>query len=309
MLDQRRGVAAGCSAVIIVLLTSACVIYGLDDRKNYNDDAVDDNERRAADATAALVRVAKLSPVRGGKAFDLPGGNVIEGGMGLCSPDQAKKYGHPPEAFWDEPNPAFCSGFKVGRRLIATAGHCVKSEEECRDTRIVFKFYKDDKKDSVPGKGIPAQNVYKCVGIFDEYRQGSGRSDWQVLKVDRDIAAPETTIRKSADGLIARGERLTVIGYPLGLPVKIASGAEVRQVKKNTFVANLDSYHGSSGSAVFNTAKLRNGELFVEGILVGGEKDFEAKPAGRCLISKRCPQDGCIGEHATVASEIEPALQ
>ena len=71
------------------------------------------------------------------------------------------------------------------------------------------------------------------------------------------------------------GERLTVVGHPAGLPVTISGGAAVQRHRPTFFSADLDTYQGNSGSPVFNSDRLRSGDLFVEGILVRGESDFE----------------------------------
>jgi hypothetical protein len=97
-------------------------------------------------------------------------------------------------------------------------------------------------------------------------------------------------------------DSVVVIGYPLGLPVKIADDAIVRSLGKGFFKANCDTYEGNSGSAVFDDAQLQKGHLLVDGILVRGEDDFARTTP--CFISKRCPFDGCRGEDITFASEI-----
>jgi V8-like Glu-specific endopeptidase len=75
------------------------------------------------------------------------------------------------------------------------------------------------------------------------------------------------TLRTS--GTPNQGDRLTVVGYPMGLPAKIAAGAVVREIRSAYLVANLDTYGGNSGSAVFSTDALESGTLRVEGVLVG----------------------------------------
>ncbi len=135
------------------------------------------------------------------------------------------------------------------------------------------------------------------------------RPDWRVVEVDRNIAAPQVTIRSSAEPEISPGTALTVIGYPLGLPIKIDSGAEVLEVFQSGFLLNSDTYHGHSGSPIFNNARLAQGELFVEGILHTGNPDFIRR--GACDVSRRYPEQGggpFGGEYATFASEIERAL-
>ena len=70
-------------------------------------------------------------------------------------------------------------------------------------------------------------------------------------------------------GEIQVGEPLCLIGHPWGLPTKVSHTAEVLKNDGLTwFMANLDSFEGNSGSAVFNEL---TGE--VEGILVRGKPD------------------------------------
>jgi hypothetical protein len=252
-------------------------IYGGDDRRDYYEPDVSLNGRLAIEATAALVEAHKLIPTEDDAFFELPSANVISGGVGLCTPEQAKALAKPEERYYDQPNPAFCSGFKVGPDLIATAGHCIASPAACEATRFVFGFYKAAAA-SAPQKRIAAGNIYKCVQIVGgEDGQGSDKSDWRVVRTDREIQAPQVNLRTSNSDHIKVGDPITVIGYPMGLPAKVAGNASVRSLSNSFFVANLDTYGGNSGSAVFNTGRLNQGELLAEGILVRGEADFEIK--------------------------------
>ena len=110
------------------------------------------------------------------------------------------------------------------------------------------------------------------------------------------------------EGKPALGTQLTVVGYPVGLPVVISDGATVQRHRPTFFSADLDTYQGNSGSPVFNSERLRAGELFAEGILVRGEDDFEQQAP--CQISKQCPLfTSCRGEDVTYSSLLEPALR
>jgi hypothetical protein len=64
------------------------------------------------------------------------------------------------------------------------------------------------------------------------------------------------------------------------------------------FRANLDTYGGNSGSAVFdaNTG-------VVEGILVRGENDFVTR--GSCRATNYCPANGCRGEDVTHITNVQ----
>ena len=109
--------------------------------------------------------------------------------------------------------------------------------------------------------------------------------------------------RADLEPKLSVGSELTVIGYPLGLPVKIANEGTVRGFGSGFLVTNLDTYEGNSGSAVLNSEELSKGRLLVEGILVRGENDFEMTTP--CYLSKRCPSYGCRGEDVTRAAEID----
>lgn len=281
--------------------------YGLEDgdsRRNLDDPAVTKQQIQAARATLAIVYANKFRASPDGKTLSLPSVNAMPNGLGLCTPEQSRKLKLPVERFFDEANPAHCSAFKVGPRLIATAAHCMKSEEVCKGSRFVVGFYKSKAKPR-PETNIPVSNVYECKRILAREFSDNG-ADWAIVESDREIAAPAVSIRTTDEGVPAVGEGVTVIGYPMGLPGKIADGATIRSTEEKYFVANLDTYGGNSGSAVFNTKKLVDGKLYVEGILVRGEDDFaQTSP---CFASKYCPIAGCRGEDVVYAKDFQAAL-
>ncbi|MEP3329690.1 C1 family peptidase [Sedimentitalea sp.] len=99
----------------------------------------------------------------------------------------------------------------------------------------------------------------------------SPTGDFAVVRVDRKITAPGAKpLKVRDDGSPSAGSNLGAIGYPSGLPVKIAFGKDTRLMRDEDPwpIANLDTYGGNSGSAVFNA----KGE--VEGILVRGAVDY-----------------------------------
>jgi V8-like Glu-specific endopeptidase len=288
-------------------------IYGCDDRKNFYQSDVTEAQKKAASATAVVVRNYQLHET--GSHWEMPHGSA-----NFCSPLQVIQANHRdpkvpllPERFWKEPAPGFCSAFKVGPRVVATAGHCIKTETDCTGnassngagTAFVFGFKKLSYEDS-PETEIDKNNVYKCVRILGGSE--TDESDWRIVQVDRDIDAPQVAVRTpQTTPALQVGEKLTVIGYPRGLPVKIADGGYLRKIKARYFEASLSTYGGNSGSPVFNSDKLSQGELLVEGILVRGDSDFAQTIP--CYISKRCPSEACRGEDVTLASEFEGLLE
>jgi len=70
-------------------------------------------------------------------------------------------------------------------------------------------------------------------------------------------------------------------------------------------VANLDTFGGNSGSAVFNA---ETGE--VEGILVRGENDYvwSDENGSRCRVPQQCTNDACRGEDVTRITNIKTLM-
>lgn len=263
------------------------VIYGNDDRVDLyqvNNPKV----RELADSTVALFPAGRVSD-EGGKAR--LGTEVYGERMGLCKE----------EPFYPQPMGAFCSGSLVGPDLIMTAGHCITSQDSCEDTKFVFGFAVT-KEGEYPAS-VPGGDVYGCAKLLGRVEEGRG-ADWALIRLDRPVSGHKP-LQVNRSGALKKGTPLFVIGHPAGLPTKVAGGAVVRDPSPNGyFVANLDTYGGNSGSAVFNAS---NG--LVEGILVRGELDYVWKDG--CRVSNVCADDACRGEDVTkvgaLASQIPPS--
>ncbi|PIK14934.1 serine protease [Halobacteriovorax sp. JY17] len=158
-----------------------------------------------------------------------------------------------------------CSGFLVGNKYLVTAGHCMTSESDCSGAKWVFDF----KKGEVEDLSLEADKVYSCKTIVSQKLSNSDQMDYALIELDRVVEGREP-LQFRKEGKIGLGEGVFVIGSPSGLPLKI-SGDSTVQANGNSvyFDADLDTFGGNSGSAVFNA---RSGE--VEGILVRGAKDY-----------------------------------
>jgi V8-like Glu-specific endopeptidase len=264
------------------------VIYGSDDRIDlYQTDSK--VLKSLADSTVALFQGADVK-ADGGVA-QLTTQNYGER-MGLCKE----------EPFFEQPMGAFCSGSLVAPDVIMTAGHCVPSAEECAAIKFVFGFAVKEK-----GKfptAVPSGEVYGCKELIGRAQVNDG-ADWALVRLDRKVSGHKA-LKLNQSGAIKVGAPVLVIGHPAGLPTKIAGGANVRDASKpGFFVANLDTYGGNSGSAVFNAET-----GLVEGILVRGEQDYTYN--GTCRVSNVCANDACRGEDVTkianVADKIPSAL-
>ena len=203
------------------------------------------------------------------------------------------------ERFSHQITAAMCSGFLVGNKYLVTAGHCIQSESDCAANKWVFDYKVDDAGQS--GVTVANTSVYSCKRIISRTLDRMTQDDYAYIELDRVVTdrAP-LTFRKT--GSIKAGDEILVIGHPTGLPTKITDGAHVRALKGKFFTANLDTYGGNSGSAVFNATT-----GVVEGILVRGENDFISDSRG-CRASNICPEDGCRGEDVTYITNIKELM-
>ncbi|OIO10651.1 MAG: hypothetical protein AUJ52_03575 [Elusimicrobia bacterium CG1_02_63_36] len=286
MRTKFFALAALCAALIPAIVHAQArpdVIYGDDDRLDLHQ--VQSPKLKAmAGSTVALFQ---------GSGVSMDGGNAT-----LQTSNYGDSYGLcKDEPFRDQGAGAFCSGSLVGEDLIMTAGHCVRSQSACESTKFVFGFGITDKDKGTPGS-VPAGEVYSCKELVGRTEQGSG-PDWALIRLDRSVVG-HAPLKITRDGVPAKGTPLVVIGHPAGLPTKIAGGAYVRDADRNGyFVANLDTYGGNSGSAVFNGIS-----GMVEGILVRGETDFTYDSANSCRRSNVCTDEGCRGEDVTNVDEV-----
>ena len=256
------------------------VIYGDDDRLDLHQ-VQNQKLLKLAESTVALFQKGNVKIDEEGKTAALTTRSYGDS-YNLCAD----------EPFRDQSAGAFCSGSLVAPDMVMTAGHCVKSESACKDTKFVFGFGISKAGAGTPGS-VPASEVYGCAQLVGREQIGTGQ-DWALVRLDKAVAN-HAPLKISRDGVPSKGASLFVIGHPAGLPTKVAGGATVRDPgPKGYFTANLDTYGGNSGSAVFNAV---TGEI--EGILVRGETDYVYDSSQGCRRSNRVPPDGGRGEDVT----------
>jgi S1-C subfamily serine protease len=254
------------------------VVYGVDNRKDLYQ-VTSASVRKAAAAVVALVKAGDLTANADG-SFTLAT-ESYQHAYDLCGN----------EPFVSQPIGCFCSGFLVAPDVIATAGHCVKSQADLARIRFVFDFRMKDA--STARTSFPAADVYEGRALIGRKLADDG-TDWALVRLERRVTG-RAPVAVRTSGKVAASQSLFVIGHPCGLPQKYAPGARVRDNAPGPFfVANLDTYGGNSGSPVFNAANRK-----VEGILVRGENDFVTN--GTCYVSLVCPTTGCRGEDVTRA--------
>jgi len=256
------------------------LVYGVDDRMDAFE-IVDDDIAHSASGVASLIDMVDIED--NGDGTSTIRTVSFKDAQDLCDG----------ERFAAQPTSPFCSGFLVGSRLLATAGHCIDNNNLAR-TRFVFGFAMVDK--NTPRVTISNDDIYSATSIV-AHRLESVGADYAVIKLIRAVTG-RAILPLRRTGKIADNREVYVIGHPSGLPLKYAPGAKVRDNDESEFfVANLDTYGGNSGSPVFDERTHK-----VEGILVRGETDFVSN--GTCRVSNVCSTNGCRGEDVTRATEF-----
>ncbi len=291
------------------------VIYGKDNRRDvYN---VYDNQLRSfAKATAGMVENYALQS-NYNSTYRMSNTDSLADSHNLCST----------EKFASQPTLARCTGFLIDDDVLVTAGHCYEGNQwgpsACASFSWVFDL-KMENSTRINTKKIPSNNIYRCKKVIkmakDEPTEISRNNynfgkDYAIIKLDRPVRGRRPLdIRRS--GKIHSNADLVVIGHPSGLPTKIADGAWVQvNNKSDYFTANMDSFHGNSGSPVINA---KTG--LVEGILVRGKADYvpsDSNNPNSCMVVNTCANSrgNCTagaevldGEQATRISVILPYL-
>jgi V8-like Glu-specific endopeptidase len=269
------------------------LIYGHDTRRDAF--AVDDVWLRdtALATSVALVPAGALE-------------SQADGSFAISAPSSGEFYNLClAERFREQPAAAVCSGVLVGESLVLTAGHCAH-RLACGEQAWVFGYAITE-----DGRAprLFADDVYHCdrVALAAHHVDAAGRRwDYAAVQLSRPVVAPRKPLAVSRE-LPREGDRVNVVGYPAGVPLKVDGPAAVLSVRPDTldyFMLNSDTYDRSSGSAVL----AENGELV--GLLVRGGQDYEYREREACWVSRRVPEavPAEDAEHASYAASVVGAL-
>lgn len=258
------------------------VIYGDDNRLDVFE-STNSLHVQLARSTAAMIPGSSLRSVNG--LVEISGPSMAS--RGFCSQ----------ERFSNQSTAANCSGFLVGSKHIVTAGHCIRSQMDCTSYKWVFDYKVDNATQSLVS--VESDSVYSCTRIISRKLDNGGeQDDYALIELDRAVTDRDV-LQFRTSGRPQVGDDLVVIGHPTGLPTKIADNAKIRTLNAKYFVANLDTYGGNSGSAVFNSTT-----GIIEGILVRGENDYVYDNARACRASNYCPDTGCRGEDVVYITNV-----
>jgi len=282
------------SLALLVLTFSAPVqamnkvVYGADDRR---DPYQETNPQLLDLARSTMAMIPNPKMTVDGDEVSI-GGSTL-GQRGICS--DAK--------FADHATAANCSGFLVGEDLVVTAGHCMRTMSDCTGSKWVFDFAYNTS-DITASIKVDKENVYGCKEIIQQDLSSSNKMDFALIRLDRKVK-DRTPLKFRTEGKVDNKQKLVVIGHPTGLPTKIADNAWVRNNSNDVyFSANLDTFGGNSGSAVFNAET-----GVVEGILVRGEQDYVYDWSKGCRVPKQCTNDACRGEDVTRITHVTDLMK
>lgn len=267
------------------------VIYGKDNRQDVYQ-VTNAMHKNLAASTAGMINVAHFQKSSKQGFFDLRGTQTLERAQNIC----------PSEAFSQQQVAPTCSGFLVSPDTIVTAGHCYKSfstpEDVCKKFAWVFDYNMKSASHN-PTRDIPIQNVYVCKKVVAA--ELSATADYAVIKLDRPVVG-RAPLKIRTSGKISDKASLVVIGHPTGLPTKVSSAGRVtRNTDPTRFSTTLDTFHGNSGSAVFDAAT-----GVVEGILIQGKNDYlpsKKGDASSCLVVNKCDD---LGQNCAAGEEQGP---
>jgi hypothetical protein len=178
---------------------------------------------------------------------------------------------------------------------VATAGHCI--EANWRSVRLVFGYRVE-----VVGKDrrvvteVPLEDVYTPVDIVSKKIDASTGEDYGILRVDRPIVN-HAPLKLSPSSGSRKDTAVYAVGYPSGLPLKLADEAVVRSETTHTFITNTDTFGGNSGSPILDAVSHE-----VIGILARGDVDYRTK--NYCQVAFVCPPESCRGEACTWISLV-----
>jgi hypothetical protein len=199
----------------------------------------------------------------------------------------------PGEAFSSQPIAGIGTAFMTGEQEFMSACHVF--EDSISHYAIVFGFEMTNKVGAFETY-IPVRDVYYPSEIIYKDEE----LDVITIRLDRQTNRP---ILKLFNGPVSKGTEIYMIGYPCGLPQKIALNARVfSDDELYHFYTTLDAFQGNSGSPVFSMDTHE-----VIGILVSGEVDYVWN--GGCNQTTICRLPFCKGERAVRITEIMKAIQ
>ncbi|MCS6947504.1 MAG: serine protease [Steroidobacteraceae bacterium] len=199
------------------------------------------------------------------------------------------------------------SGLLIGPRHVLTCWH--GWTHFFADAQLaIFDYYARSPCDNPTT--LPASRIYRVRPYpssvpprTDAAELASG--DWVILELERSVEHLQFEVSPPVIARPQLGRAVYTLGYPCGLPLKLASNATILHQGGVEFRTDLDTFSGNSGSPVFDAETHA-----LVGIVVQGQKnegDFEASPSRRCYVSNRVDSK-ITGQICVSAEEFSAAL-
>jgi hypothetical protein len=141
------------------------------------------------------------------------------------------------------------NGFLVKEDVIATAGP-FPADANVNDLRFIFGYKMADT--STPVTEFPGDNIYSGRKIIQrEDYNINNHAGWVLIQLDREVQGCEVPLFTSEE--IYPDQMIYTMGYPLGLPLKYASGPSVlEKITETFFDLDLNLYSGYPGAPIFD---------------------------------------------------------
>lgn len=220
--------------------------------------------------------------------------------------------------FISQPSAADCTGFYLGNGLMMTAGHCVSDQygevrnsvtKKCAEHSWLLNFHAQNI--SPDGSvGFHTADRFTCQEVVSA--SYNAKIDYAIIRISGALDSL-TALTLNPQQNLERGLKVSMAGFPAGLPAKYTDQATVfySSAGQSFFKTDLDAFFGNSGSPVFNE------QQEVIGILVSGEIDYTLDQERGCARINKCNGVGRLcdvfsgqyGALGSVVTKISSALE
>jgi hypothetical protein len=225
---------------LLLSIVAQANVYLPDDRAPFH--AISDPAiQRLAESSVALVRKSQLKTLPNGQV-ELTGKPLSEQ-LRMCSD----------ALFSSEPLVANCSGALVGADIVLTAGHCINLNGEAQmglnDLVAVFNYRQT--REGQTQFIVAAEDVHEFERVLYREFVGAFGIDLALIKLKR---ASRRVPLKFSRAVTPIGTPLFMLGYPLGIPLKMTDGSTLlaHNAPERAFRHELDAFSVNSGSPIFN---------------------------------------------------------